>query len=77
MSRNEFTHEFAEVLGIAPEDLHPETDLNSLPEWDSVAYLSAMILIDEKLAFSIRPDAISNARTFGDILHAVQSVLQD
>jgi len=77
MTKDEFTQEFAEMLSIDAGDLSPETDLTALPEWDSVAYLSAMVLIDEKLAIQIRPDALSNARTFNDILSAVQDGLRD
>jgi acyl carrier protein len=77
MSKDEFTHEFAEVLGIDSSQLNSETDLTALPEWDSVAYLSAMVFIDDRLAIAVRPEIISNARTFADILAAVQTVLQD
>ena len=77
MKRAEFAREFAEMLCIDPLQLSPETDLTALPEWDSVAYLSALVLIDEKLALAIRPELISNARTFGDILAAVETALQD
>ena len=76
MSTEEFTREFADMLCIDPMQLGPETDLTSLPEWDSVAYLSAMVLIDEKLAISIRPDLLSGARTFAEILGAVQPALK-
>lgn len=76
MTVDEFTREFAAMLSIDETELRTETDLTALPEWDSVAYLSAMVLIDEKLAVSIRPDVIANATTFGDILTAVQSHLQ-
>jgi acyl carrier protein len=77
MTKDEFTREFAEMLCIDPDGLNADTDLTGLPEWDSVAYLSAMVLIDEKLATQIRPDVLSNARTFGDILTAVEAALQD
>jgi acyl carrier protein len=77
LNTDEFTREFAEMLNIDPASLRPNTDLTQLPEWDSVAYLSAMVLIDERLAISIRPDLLSNARSFGEILSAVQHALKD
>ena len=77
MSRDEFTREFVEMLSIATDELHPDTDLTALAEWDSVAYLSAMVLIDEKLGIAIRPEVLSNVRTFNDILTAVGTALQD
>jgi acyl carrier protein len=77
MSRDEFTREFAEMLSIATDELNPDTDMTALAEWDSVAYLSAMVLIDEKLGIEIRPDVLSSVRTFNDILTAVGTALQD
>lgn len=77
MSSDEFTRHFAEMLGIDPSLLAPETELASLPEWDSVAYLSAMVLIDEELSLTVRPDVITSARTFSEILSALHTVLQD
>jgi acyl carrier protein len=77
MSRDEFTREFAEMLGVVPAGFSADSDLTALSEWDSVSYLSALVLIDEKLSIAIRPDVISNARKFGDILSAVEAALQD
>lgn len=77
MTKEDFTREFSEILSIDPHQLTPDSDLTEIPEWDSVAYLSAMVLIDDKLALTIRPDVLSNAKTFGDIIAAVQSALED
>lgn len=77
MSKDEFTREFAEMLDITADALNPNTDLTALPQWDSVAYLSAMVLIDEKLSIQIPPELLLKAREFGEILAAVQPALQD
>ena len=77
MRKNEFIAEFAEILDVAPDALKPETELDTLQMWDSVAYLSAMVLIDEKLGITIRPEVLSHAKTFEDILKAVDSALQE
>lgn len=77
MTRDDFSREFAEMLNIDAANLAPETELASLPEWDSVAYLSTLVLIDDKLAFQIRPDTIAAAQTFQDILEAVKTAFQD
>jgi acyl carrier protein len=77
MTKKDFTREFAEVLNVDPERLTPETEMNSLEGWDSVTYLAAMVLIDEKLSVKIRPDVFSRAQTFSDILAAVGSALED
>jgi acyl carrier protein len=75
MTKDEFTKEFAELLNLPPEQLNADTNLTELQDWDSVTYLSAMVMIDEKLGIQVRPDLISGARTFGVILSAVDSAL--
>jgi len=76
MTKKDFTREFAEILNVDAEQLTPETEMNSLEGWDSVTYLAAMVLVDEKLSVKIHPNAFSRARTFGDILAAVGSALE-
>ena len=75
MTRDEFTREFADLLNLPPDRLTPDTDLTELEDWDSVAYLSAMVMIDEKLGIQVRPDLISKAKTFAMILNAVDGAL--
>ncbi len=63
--------EFAEILGVEAGALTPEAELQSFENWDSVAHLSTMVLIDEKCGVAIAPDALMGARTVGDILAAI------
>jgi acyl carrier protein len=72
MKRDEFIREFAEMLDVDPATLTEDTDMETLENWDSVGYLSAMVLIDEKVGVAISPDVISNAKSFGAILGALQ-----
>jgi len=76
MTQGEFISEFAQILDVVPAELQPETELSTFCNWDSVAYLAAMVLIDEGLGITLRPEVISNAKTFGDILKAVDSAFQ-
>jgi acyl carrier protein len=77
MTRDEFTKEFADLLNLPSERLSPETNLTEISDWDSVAYLSAMVMIDEKLGIQVRPDVISSAQTFSTILDAVSGALMN
>lgn len=77
MKKSEFVAEFAEMLSMEAAELRDETPLASLAAWDSVAYLSAMVLIDSRLELTIRPELLSQARTFGDIVSAVSAKLVD
>lgn len=77
LDTKQFLEEFAEMLGVSPTDLTPSTQLSSLENWDSVAYLSTMVLLDEKLGVAISPDDLTEARTVQDILHAAGPTLQN
>jgi acyl carrier protein len=61
------------MLSLPAGSLHPETEMLSLEGWDSVSYLSAMVLIDEKLSVRVQPELFSHAQTFGDILAAIDA----
>lgn len=67
--------EFSEILGVAPADLKPETELISLETWDSVSYLSTMVLLDEKCGVAVAPDLLTAAKTVGDIMDAAGPAL--
>jgi acyl carrier protein len=77
LDRKQFIEEFADMLGITAADLTPSTQLSSLENWDSVAYLSTMVLLDEKVGIAISPDDLTAARTVQDILDAGGPALQD
>jgi acyl carrier protein len=76
LNRQQFLEEFSEILGVEPGALMPETELSSLETWDSVSYLSTMVLLDEKLGVAITPDELSGAKTVQDIMNAAGSALQ-
>ena len=71
MTQTDFVHEFEEMLSLPQGSLTGETEMSSLEAWDSVAYLTALVLIDDKLSVRVSPELFSRARTFGDILAAV------
>jgi acyl carrier protein len=77
LDKKQFLEEFADMLGTSAADLTPSTQLSSLENWDSVAYLSAMVLLDEKAGVTISPDDLVAARTVQDILDAGGQLLQD
>ena len=73
MTKTDFMREFEDMLGQPAGSLTAETDMLSLEHWDSVDYLSAMVLIDEKLSVRVQPELFSRAQTFGDILTAIDA----
>jgi acyl carrier protein len=70
LDKKQFLEEFAEMLGMRADELTPSTQLSNLNNWDSVAYLSTMVLIDEKFGVTISPDDLTSAQTIQDILNA-------
>jgi acyl carrier protein len=73
MTKTDFMREFEDMLGQPAGSLTSETDMLSLEHWDSVDYLSALVLIDEKLSVRVQPELFSRAQTFGDILTAIDA----
>jgi acyl carrier protein len=58
------------------DELTPSTQLSNLDNWDSVAYLSTMVLIDEKFGVTISPDDLTSTQTIQDILNAGRPALR-
>jgi acyl carrier protein len=75
MTRTQFVTQFAEILNVPATELTPERAMTSIESWDSVMLLSAMVFIDSELGLTIRPEKLSSAATFGDILAAVAANL--
>jgi signal transduction histidine kinase len=70
LDQKQFLEEFAEMLGMRAVELTPSTQLSNLDNWESVAYLSTIVLIDEKFGVTISPDDLTSAQTIQDILNA-------
>lgn len=76
MTRTDFLKEFAEILCIDPAELNPETELRALEGWDSVAYLSTVVLIDDRLGIALRPEVLRAWVTVADALAVLDSRLE-
>ena len=79
MKRQELKSIVAEVIEADPGDLQPETDLRSLPGFDSVNVLSLMIALDERAGIELGPDRASTLRFYHEIeeLAVAQGVTLD
>ena len=71
MTTEEFLADFAEILDVKPTSLTPDTDLRTIETWDSVAYLSTMVLIDEKCGVAISPEVLVESQKVSDLLAAI------
>jgi acyl carrier protein len=67
LTEQQFLAGFADAVGSAPEALTFDTPLSSLENWDSVAYLSVMTMVDEHMGVALDPEKLTQAKTPGEI----------
>ncbi len=58
---------FAEILECEASDLNSETVFRDHESWDSLAYLSAVAMIDEEFGVVIPQDEFRQLKTIGEI----------
>lgn len=57
-----------EVLDVEEGSLSPETQLADVDEWDSIAALSLIVMLDEKFEKTVSGAQIKALETVNDIL---------
>jgi acyl carrier protein len=63
MTDEEFLTQFTEAIGADAGTVALDTPLISCGNWDSVAYLAVMTLMDERMGVVLSPDALVEAET--------------
>ena len=61
-----------EMLELEERALNEDTLLDSIDEWDSVAALSLIVLLDEEFEKTITGKQIKEFKTIGDILKIME-----
>lgn len=61
-----------ETLDVEEGTLTSETALDDLEEWDSIAALSLIVMLDEQFEKTISGNEIKALRTVSDILNHMQ-----
>lgn len=69
---SEFYEGLAEILEIEPSDVTPELALDD-DNWDSLAIVSAIALIDEVYDKTVSGDALAACKTVGDLEKLAQA----
>lgn len=73
-----FLKSFAEVLEIENSSiLSTSTVFRDLPEWNSLAYLSLIAMIDEEYNVVIDGNEFRKLQTIGDIIKAVNKSIEN
>ncbi|MGQ9371562.1 acyl carrier protein [Azospirillum sp. A39] len=68
MDGKDFLLALDEMLELDPGTLTGAEELESLDDWDSLAVISFIALVDEKLGIVVEGEKLANARTVGDLL---------
>lgn len=68
----DFLKKFAEVLEIEDRELSLNDKFREYDEWDSLAFLSVIAMIDEEYDVLIEGKDFKKLETLGDILNAIK-----
>lgn len=68
MDTTEFLRELDELLELDPGTLTGGETLEGLENWDSLAVISFIALVDEKLGLVVEGEKLVKARTVADLL---------
>ena len=75
MQAETFLREIETALELPAGSLKGDEVLADLPEWDSLAVISFIALVDEKLGLAVDGEALANAKTIPDLLALVHEKL--
>lgn len=68
MTRAEFLAALEEMLEADAGSLSPDTALDSLDSWDSLAVISFIALVDEHFDHVVAGEDLAKVKTIGDLL---------
>ncbi len=69
MEIKEKINKIEEMLEIDENTLSLETELDSLDEWDSIAILSAIVMLEEEFGKSVKGADIKACKTVADFIN--------
>jgi acyl carrier protein len=73
----EFVSNFENAIeGILPGSLSPDSELSSIEEWDSLAALSALAMIDAEYDTEVSGNELRKCKTLRDLFGVIQSKKQ-
>ncbi len=62
----------AEVLDVEVETLTPETELGSMDEWDSIALISFIAMMDDEFHKEIKGGILKEQKTVADLMKLME-----
>lgn len=70
---NEFIQALEETLDLSPGSVNAQTEFKALPEWDSLAQLAVMTLVEDIYQKVIDPALLRNTRTVGELVAGIEA----
>ena len=68
IDNNKFVSQFKEVLDIESQEIGLDLEFRNLQEWDSLALLSVIAMIDDEYDIIIKGNSFKELKTIGDII---------
>ena len=68
MTENKKMELIAEVLEVEVDGLTPETKLGDLDEWDSIALISFIAMMDDEFDKIIKGSVVKEQKTVADLM---------
>lgn len=63
----------AEIMDVEPEKLTPETELESLEEWDSIALISFIAMMDDEFEKIVKGSEIKEKKTVAELMAMMEA----
>lgn len=67
MNVQDFIEKFAEAIDVDANELTADTEFRNLEDWDSVAYISVIAMMDEEYDIQIEMPVFKTLKTLGAI----------
>ena len=64
---DQFLKNLAEALNNPDADIHPENKLQDLPNWDSLAILTTLSMLDQEYGVTVSGVELQNCQSVADL----------
>ncbi len=72
MDLTPFLIDLAETLEVEVSVLQESYDLTENENWDSLAFISVLVMLDEHFKITLENGVLKNCRTVGDLVHHIR-----
>lgn len=76
MDTTAFLEQMKDVLDVDDRELDLNDVFTEYDEWDSLAYLSTIAMIDDEYGVVINANEFRQLKTLGDLVKAIESHIQ-